>query len=306
MPNSALRKMLAGKRLGAAGKRESRALILSNLNCKAFPYLLNYELNELGAHFSFFESDYSNYLAFVIMKKEEILAYAPNVVFFVFDSSYYLDERGIIKEIKEVERNVKELAEGVKRISTLLSAHEEGKEIKFLMSSLPYDSDKLYQYISLKEREDFRKIVTNFFSEMLDEFSLQNVIDISDFNGATIEEIYSDHNIVASLEYLEVLARKYKSLLRLSLGKSLKCVVTDLDNTFWDGVIAEEGVEQGLGSEKRESFNAYRAFLLNLYRQGVILSIASKNDPSFIEEVFSKHKEELGIELSNFIYPHIN
>jgi FkbH-like protein len=70
-----------------------------------------------------------------------------------------------------------------------------------------------------------------------------------------------------------------------------KCVVLDLDNTLWGGIIGEDGLD---GIELGDDFpgKAYRDFqrhLLHLKSKGVLLAIASKNNPEDAYEVFDKH-----------------
>ena len=70
-----------------------------------------------------------------------------------------------------------------------------------------------------------------------------------------------------------------------------KCVVLDLDNTLWGGIIGEDGLE---GIQLGDDFpgKAYRDFqrhLLYLKSKGVLLAVASKNNPEDAYEVFDKH-----------------
>src|SRR5262245_30884607 len=70
-----------------------------------------------------------------------------------------------------------------------------------------------------------------------------------------------------------------------------KCVVLDLDNTLWGGIIGEDGLG---GIQLGDDFpgNAYRDFqrhLLYLKSKGVLLAVASKNNPEDAYEIFDKH-----------------
>ncbi|HYD17232.1 MAG TPA: HAD-IIIC family phosphatase, partial [Patescibacteria group bacterium] len=70
-----------------------------------------------------------------------------------------------------------------------------------------------------------------------------------------------------------------------------KCVVLDLDNTLWGGVVGEDGID---GIELGDEFpgSAYRDFqrhLKHLQSKGVMLAVASKNNPDDAYEVFDKH-----------------
>jgi FkbH-like protein len=80
------------------------------------------------------------------------------------------------------------------------------------------------------------------------------------------------------------------------LGLSKKCLVLDLDNTLWGGVIGDDGVEGivlGEGSAAGEGHLALQRYALQLKSRGIILAICSKNDPAIAEAVFRDHPEML-------------
>ncbi len=63
-------------------------------------------------------------------------------------------------------------------------------------------------------------------------------------------------------------------------GKSRKCLVLDLDNTLWGGVVGDDGIENlkiGEGSPEGEAHLAVQKLALDLRDRGVILAISSKN-----------------------------
>ncbi|TFF95289.1 HAD-IIIC family phosphatase [Candidatus Thorarchaeota archaeon] len=59
-------------------------------------------------------------------------------------------------------------------------------------------------------------------------------------------------------------------------GRRVKCVVVDLDNTLWDGILRDDGVE-GINLHK----NRLKALEL-LTKRGIILAISSKNDSTLV------------------------
>jgi FkbH-like protein len=77
-------------------------------------------------------------------------------------------------------------------------------------------------------------------------------------------------------------------------GLSKKCLVLDLDNTLWGGVIGDDGLEGivlGEGSASGEAHLALQRYVLQLKARGVILAVCSKNDPAIAEAVFRDHPE---------------
>lgn len=74
-----------------------------------------------------------------------------------------------------------------------------------------------------------------------------------------------------------------------------KCLVLDLDNTLWGGVVGDDGLE-GLRLGDDHPGVVYKSFqraVLALRDRGVLLAVASKNDLDTAVEVFRKHPEML-------------
>jgi FkbH-like protein len=77
-------------------------------------------------------------------------------------------------------------------------------------------------------------------------------------------------------------------------GNSSKCLVLDLDNTLWGGVIGDDGltnIELGQGSAGGEAFVAFQTWVKALSQRGVILAVCSKNDERNALEPFEKHPD---------------
>jgi FkbH-like protein len=74
-------------------------------------------------------------------------------------------------------------------------------------------------------------------------------------------------------------------------GRAVKCVVLDLDNTLWGGVVGDDGLEGiGLGDlDEDGAFRSFQLYLRELSSRGIILAVCSKNNESIAREVFQKH-----------------
>lgn len=96
----------------------------------------------------------------------------------------------------------------------------------------------------------------------------------------------------ATPAYGELVAR----ILCAQRGLSKKCLVLDLDNTLWGGVLGDDGVENlvlGQGSAAGEAHLALQRYARQLKERGVMLAVCSKNDAAGAEEAFSSHPEML-------------
>ena len=74
-------------------------------------------------------------------------------------------------------------------------------------------------------------------------------------------------------------------------GRVAKCLVCDLDNTMWGGIIGEDGMDGiGLGIEyPGAAFQQFQRAVLDLYSQGIIIAICSKNNHDDAMEAIRNH-----------------
>jgi FkbH-like protein len=95
---------------------------------------------------------------------------------------------------------------------------------------------------------------------------------------------------------LHVYGDEVGRLLAAIRGRSYKCLVLDLDNTLWGGVIGDDGlagIAIGQGSATGEAHLAFQRYALELSRRGVLLAVCSKNDEANALEAFDRHPEML-------------
>lgn len=79
-------------------------------------------------------------------------------------------------------------------------------------------------------------------------------------------------------------------------GKAKKCLVLDLDNTLWGGVIGDDGmtgIVLGQGDAVGEAFLEIQRTALALRERGVVLAVSSKNDEAVARQVFREHPDML-------------
>jgi FkbH-like protein len=111
------------------------------------------------------------------------------------------------------------------------------------------------------------------------------------YSNALSPEMMGMARIPFSEPFLELLSLKITGHIRAKLGLIKKCLVLDCDNTLWGGIIGEDGIEGikiGPDWPGRE-FVSFQKAILELYNQGIILAINSRNNYDDVIKVLREH-----------------
>lgn len=104
---------------------------------------------------------------------------------------------------------------------------------------------------------------------------------------------YIKADMIFSIESLPVVAKIIVDQLKVQLGVITKCVIFDLDNTLWGGIIGDDGLEKiqignfGIG----KVFTEIQYWAKELKKRGIILCVVSKNTENIALEPFLNHPD---------------
>ncbi len=106
--------------------------------------------------------------------------------------------------------------------------------------------------------------------------------------------VYVSTEMVLSLDALPYVASRVVDIICALRGQFKKCLILDLDNTLWGGVIGDDGLEgiqlgHGLGIGK--AFTEFQMWVKKLKQRGIIICVASKNNEEIAKEPFEKHPD---------------
>lgn len=125
---------------------------------------------------------------------------------------------------------------------------------------------------------------------LIDLDALQTALGRSTFADP---KLYYVAKMPISLAALPAAAKLVVDVVRSLQGAVKKCLVLDLDNTLWGGVIGDDGLsgiqigELGTG----HAFSDFQKWLKELKNRGILLTVCSKNNEDTAKEPFEKHPE---------------
>ena len=95
------------------------------------------------------------------------------------------------------------------------------------------------------------------------------------------------------LNAIPLLVKHYVAIVAAGMGMSKKCIIVDLDNTIWGGVVGEDGMQNIClgGNGSGEAFIDFQRYLISLKDRGILLAICSKNNEDDAKEVFVNHPD---------------
>ncbi len=105
---------------------------------------------------------------------------------------------------------------------------------------------------------------------------------------------YYSASLTFGLQFLPALSKSYIDIIKAIKGIELKkCIIFDLDNTLWGGIIGDDGLENieigNIGNGK--IYTEIQMWAKELKERGVILCVCSKNNEDTAQSPFLEHEE---------------
>jgi len=128
---------------------------------------------------------------------------------------------------------------------------------------------------------------------IVDVAALASTVGLSNWNDSTLWNLAK---LPFSQAYTPLYADYVCRLLAAKNGKSRRCLILDLDNTLWGGVIGDDGLDGihiGNGNPTGEAHLQLQQVILSLRDRGIVLAVSSKNEDAIARQPFKKHPDML-------------
>ena len=215
--------------------------------------------------------------------------FGPSTIFLIIDGAELL--RGE-RELGSVLASVDE------HLAWIEQAAERSPTVKFLVSTLDVSARTLRP---LKEERAERRLEERWSAGVARASGSHANIYVFDLKEMVAQMgrsyLYSNKRwYLGGLRFStageKLIARELERILDAQGVARKKCLLLDLDNTLWGGVIGEDGAKGIQLSESGDGarFRDFQLGIRELGRMGVILGIVSKNNEADALEVFDRHE----------------
>lgn len=252
-----------------------------------------------------FDADYNQIDAQLIDTSSEVYGFAPDCILL------YLSTEKLYEEFLDL--SIVERADFASRMMSKIEGWwnmiDANGHCRIIQPDLTEIEDNALGQYSLKVENSFtyqiRKL--NFLlEERMAQRSDVYPVDLLSLQIRLGKHVYFDGSLYynakmdISLDALPYVAKAVVDVVKAMNGRIKKCVICDLDNTLWGGIIGDDGMggieigELGRG----HAFTDLQRYLKQLKECGIILAVCSKNNEDTAKEPFEKH-EEMVLRLSD-------
>jgi len=280
--------------------KKLKVAILSSFTVNGLDESLHVKCSELGIGYRSHIAGYNQYNQELIDPESDLYSFSPDVTFLILDIRKFFGE--YFYKLHTISDSEKKsfVKEKVDEIKNLIMNFEKNLNSKLVITNfnIPYYSPNgiietkmefgLHEIIE-KINEAIRKISKTHSSVYVYDFNLF----VSKFGEKNIFDYRQFHmgDIQIALNFIPYFANDLMGFIKPISGKNRKCIVLDLDNTLWGGIVGEEGfdgIELG-HTPNGKAFVEFQKELLSLWNQGIILAINSKNNVDDAMKVIEEH-----------------
>jgi FkbH-like protein len=207
--------------------------------------------------------------------------------------------------------------ETIGRLENLWGAFRAHSQATIIQSTFVLPSERAFGNYELKVADSVGSIFTeiNYRLAVKARETKNVLLNDVDFLAAAIgraqwldARMWNMAKTPCRLEHVPLLAQSLLDTMFAASGLIVKCVVLDLDNTLWGGVIGDDGLEGiALGEfDEGEAFVGFQKFIRELKRRGIILAVVSKNEHANAVLPFREHphmalkEEDISVFVANW------
>ena len=163
-------------------------------------------------------------------------------------------------------------------------------------------NDAVFGHFAAKTKVSFPYQIKKINFELMNLAQEDRHVFIADVAGLSSQDgyvnthdprLYAVAKVAFALDFLPAVAKAVVDIVKAISGNIKKCLIFDLDNTIWGGVIGDDGMENiqigdlGMG----HAFDALQRWAKELKQRGIVLAACSKNEEDMAKQPFQEHPD---------------
>ena len=291
---------LAEKLILTSHKKQIKIGFLSSFTINGLPEIIKVKCDEIETSCQTYLGGYDQYNQEIFDSNSQLYKFEPDITFLLLDIRSVLNDFFYFPYSFDQKDKKNLIDKKVLELVNLTKIFSKNSSSKLIVSNLHIPFFSPYGIAESTSNFGFHDTIIYFNTQLKEKIQeIENVI-IFDFNGFVTkygeENIFNYQNyffgdIKISLNFIPYLGNHLISYVIAFLGLTKKCIVLDLDNTLWGGIIGEDGFDGiQLGPQPPgNSFVEFQKHLKAFSQRGIILAINSKNNFDDAMNVVNNH-----------------
>lgn len=283
-------------------EKKTKIAILGSFTLNGLAEVVQVKCSEIKVGCISYVSNYNQYNQDILNESSDLYKFSPNITFLFLDTQSILGDLYYFPYSVGVEQRKKYVTEKLNEIKNLIQIFALRSNSKLVINNFVVPTYSPYGIYDSKIDYGLKEMISDLNSKLVDFIKTQNSVYCYDLDRFVTSHgqsnVFDYHkyffgDIKIAFDYIPYLGHELVSYIKAALGANKKCIVLDLDNTLWGGIVGEDGFE-GIKLGKTPPGNAYVEFqkrLLALHKRGIILAINSKNNVDDALQVIRKHPD---------------
>ena len=256
--------------------------------------------SELKVGCDTFYGGYNRYNEEILNSESKLYSFSPDVCFLILDTRNILGDLFYSPYNLSVDKRREFIQNKINELINLIKSFKEKSNSKLVISNFIIPTYSPYGIFETKTDYGLQEMVFDLNHKLNNICRDENSIYVYDINGFVSKhgeenvfdfQQYFFGDVKISLSHIPILANDLLGYIKPTLGLNKKCIVLDLDNTLWGGIVGEDGFNKiKLGPQPPgNTYVEFQKYLLSLHERGIILAVNSKNNLEDAIEVIKNH-----------------
>ena len=284
-------------------KRQTRIALLSNFTLDGLTETIKVKCGELNVGCDTFYGGYNRYNEEILNNKSNLYSFSPDLCFLILDIRNIFGDLFYSPYNLSVEKRKEFIQNKVNELVDLAKSFIEKSNSKLVVSNFVIPTYSSYGIFENKVDYGLQEMVFDLNYKLSNAWKNENSIYLYDLNGFVSRfgqnnvfdyKQYFFGDIKISLNYIPFLANDLLGFIKPVLGLNKKCIVLDLDNTLWGGIVGEDGfngIKLSQNDPIGKAFIEFQKYLLSLHERGIILAVNSRNNLEDAMQVIKEHPD---------------
>jgi FkbH-like protein len=285
---------------GHTYQKKIRIAILSSFTINGLEEALRVKCAESNIACSTYLCGYGQYNQDILNPASQLYEFSPDITFLIIDTRTVLSSLFYTPYSVSAADRRKNVDKRVAEFVSLVKSFTNRTNSKLIITNFCVPTYSPYGICETKTEYGLREMVRDLNAKLSDAFLSERSVFLFDFDSFVSK--YGELNVLdyrqflvgdikVSLSYIPYLAGELMGYIKANLGLNRKCIVLDLDNTLWGGILGEDGFDRIDLSLKPPglAFFEFQRLLLALYQRGIILAINSRNNEDETLQTIREH-----------------